>query len=343
MNRTQNPTHAGQAVLAALVLALLPLQAAAEPALSLEFPGPAEVTGTRRDALNSLRLPIGPFAAGTIKTTLAEGTVDQTAWRISLPGLSSLQLMQPLRAQITEAGYAVIYECETEACGGFDFRYGISLLPEPGMHIDLGDFRYLAARLEGPLGPEFVSLIVSRSVENGFVQLSRIGKSAQVLPALTEPDKTPIAQPQGQTEPPPPELAPKAAADTGNDAGDFAARLRSGQSLALEDLVFISGSAALAEADYASLTFLSDWLRANPASKVMLVGHTDASGGLAANIALSKQRAQSVRQRLIAAFGIPASQIASEGVGYLAPRDSNFSADGKQRNRRVEVMLTSTP
>ena len=46
---------------------------------------------------------------------------------------------------------------------------------------------------------------------------------------------------------------------------------------------------------------LADWLAADPARRIALVGHTDASGGLAANIALSKQRAEAVRQALLTA------------------------------------------
>ena len=73
-----------------------------------------------------------------------------------------------------------------------------------------------------------------------------------------------------------------------------------------------------------------------------LVGHTDASGGLDVNIAVSRQRAQSVRQRLIDRYDIPARQVDAQGVGYLSPRASNLTEAGRQKNRRVEVMMTST-
>jgi OOP family OmpA-OmpF porin len=75
---------------------------------------------------------------------------------------------------------------------------------------------------------------------------------------------------------------------------------------------------------------------------VVLVGHTDASGGLAGNTALSRARAASVRDRLMAEYAVPAAQITAEGVGYLAPRATNKTEDGRARNRRVEAILTST-
>ncbi|MFN3845176.1 MAG: OmpA family protein, partial [Paracoccaceae bacterium] len=67
-----------------------------------------------------------------------------------------------------------------------------------------------------------------------------------------------------------------------------------------------------------------------------------ASGGLEGNIALSRKRAEAVRQYLIKEHGIPAKQLEAQGVGYLAPRASNQTDDGREKNRRVEVMVTST-
>ena len=86
-----------------------------------------------------------------------------------------------------------------------------------------------------------------------------------------------------------------------------------------------------------------DWLAANPSRHVTLVGHTDASGALLANVALSRLRAQSVRAALVAKFSTNAAQIDAQGAGYLAPRASNETPEGRTKNRRVEVMLTPTP
>lgn len=91
-----------------------------------------------------------------------------------------------------------------------------------------------------------------------------------------------------------------------------------------------------------TLGALADYLKQNPARQVTLVGHTDAVGSLDANIALSKRRARSVMQYLTQELGVSASQVAAEGVGYLAPRASNLTDAGREANRRVEVTLTST-
>ena len=73
-----------------------------------------------------------------------------------------------------------------------------------------------------------------------------------------------------------------------------------------------------------------------------MVGHTDAVGGLDGNVALSRRRASSVRDRLVGKYGVAGAQVTSDGVGFLSPRATNLTEAGRERNRRVEVILTST-
>lgn len=343
MKPSQKPPEWLPFCIVVFLLVALPACASAAPSLALRFTAPAEVTASRGEAMTSARLPVGPFADGKIATRLAEGVLDEIAWRIAAPDASTLQLLQPLRAQIAAAGFTVIFECETEMCGGFDFRYAVALLPEPDMHVDLSDFRYLAASRDGLGGPEYLSLMVSKSIDDGFVQLTQILQVPASIQPLVDATQLPLDRQSAAEAPALTQPGTSAAAESpGGTTGRFAHDLSLGLSLALEDLVFPSGSSTLAEGDYPSLVGLSEWLRANPSRQVTLVGHTDASGGLAGNIALSKQRAQSVQQRLVSIFDIPSGQIMAEGVGYLAPRDTNLTELGKQRNRRVEVVMTST-
>ena len=296
-------------------------------ALPLVLPEPAEVGGTRAEALGSYAMPIGPFAQGRFPTVVTEGMLDQTAWHVGAPGLTTLQLLAPLRAQLAAAGFTILFECETDACGGFDFRYGLQVLPEPAMHVDLGDFRFLAARRDGAGAAEHVSLLVSRSASRGYVQITRTGPdpgaspTVAALPATLAPDAPPLS----------------AAAQQG--PGPL---LQSQGHAGLEGLAFAPGSATLTGEDFPDLAALAEWLELTPSARVVLVGHTDASGQLASNIALSRERAMSVRRVLIDRFGVPANRVSAEGVGPLSPRASNLTEEGRTRNRRVEVILTST-
>jgi OOP family OmpA-OmpF porin len=123
----------------------------------------------------------------------------------------------------------------------------------------------------------------------------------------------------------------------------LAARLMSEGHVALDDLAFETGAAALAAGDPASLADLAAFLAANPGARVTLVGHTDAEGSLEANIALSRRRAEAVAAVLVGQFGVARGQVAAAGAGWLAPRASNATPEGRARNRRVEAVLTAGP
>ncbi|QYK41634.1 MAG: OmpA family protein [Paracoccaceae bacterium] len=331
------------------ILALACGQAGPAHAIDLAFPGPARITALAQEPAGSVDVPVGPWIAGALPTRAAEGRVERRAWRVETPGLSTLALMAPLRDQIAAAGFTAIYECDTRACGGFDFRYAADLLPEPEMHVDLGDFRYLAAER----GPEMLALIVSRSALAGFVQVTRVRpRGADAAPDTTlllADAGTPRFAPDPGGTPAGPQAAPGAAVSlSGSNApSDMPARvmadLETHGRAVLDDLVFDSGATRLADGDYGSLAALADWLRADPSRHVALVGHTDASGGLDTNIVISRRRADAVRAELIGTHGIPASQVSAEGVGYLSPRASNATDEGRQANRRVEAVITTTP
>ena len=301
---------------------------AGSPALAglvLDMPIAAVVIGGRVETPGSYALPIGPFADNALPMRAIEGALDQRAYRLDGSKQSTLQLMQPLRDQVKAAGYTLLYDCDTAGCGGFDFRYGMDVLPEPQMHVDLGDFRYLAAQKD----TAFVGVLVSRSADQGFVQVVTVtegaaGAGLQGLGAGAAPVAEPVT------------IATEPAPDATGSLGD---RLGQQGSVALDDLVFASGKGGLEDKDYASLSALADWLRTHPDRVVTLVGHTDASGGLAGNVALSKERAASVRAWLITHYGVAGGQVAAQGAGFLAPRASNETPEGRTANRRVEVML----
>ncbi|MDF0600638.1 OmpA family protein [Psychromarinibacter sp. C21-152] len=308
----------------AVAISALALGAAAPAwAETLRFPAAAEQTAHRVVADDSHFLPTGPHVDGSIDGLVAEGRVETTAWVVGDGDLTTMQLMGPLRDQLIDAGFRPVFECETQGCGGFDFRYEIDVLPEPDMHVNLGDFRYFAGKRGD--GAEFVSLVVSRSSNTGFVQITRIG-APEVTTAFTASTKTP---------------APDAPVVPAPD-GPVAALLESEGHATLDDLAFRSGASELGGGNFESLKSLADYLKANPDRRVMLVGHTDAEGPLSANVDLSRRRAAAVMERLIQQYDIPPDQVASDGVGFLAPRASNLTPEGRTENRRVEVILTST-
>lgn len=68
------------------------------------------------------------------------------------------------------------------------------------------------------------------------------------------------------------------------------------------------------------------------------MGHTDNVGEFVSNQLLSEQRAHSVVRELTAKHGIAAARLVAKGVGQLAAVASNSLEEGRQKNRRVEVV-----
>lgn len=89
---------------------------------------------------------------------------------------------------------------------------------------------------------------------------------------------------------------------------------------------------------YGTLKDFAAVLTENPDVKVKIVGHTDSDGDDASNLALSKKRAESVKNTLNKEFGIDLSRMETDGKGETQPAEPNTSAEGKANNRRVEFI-----
>ncbi len=316
----------GSAMLAGAVLAQ-----------SLELPAPAQRTFERVEAHGSYALPIARFSEGRVPTRHLSGAFSLESWRLGGGGGNSNVLMENLAAQLAEAGYEVLFQCADDQCGGFDFRFGIKVVSEPHMRVDLGDFQFLSAHRPSDNaghrpgdnaggGGSYATLLGSRSPGAGFVQIARMGPAGEAAVPLETVASTITAQ----------------SGFAAISDAPLAEQLEQNGYAVLADLVFATGSAELGDRPYESLTKLAAFLATYPERRVALVGHTDAEGSLDGNIALSKRRAASVRRHLIDRYAVAPGQMASEGVGFLAPLTSNLTEEGRAENRRVEVVLTST-
>lgn len=315
---------------AVIAASLAPAPAARAMTVAALLPAAAERADARTEAFATYALPIGPWEDGSMLTRRAEGRVALSAWRMPDPGTGTLGLFSPLRDALAGEGWRILYECETQSCGGFDFRYSTQVLPEPAMHVDLGDFRFLSARRGEAGAEEVLSLLVSRSAGSGLGYVQAI----EVAPAAE-------AGAEIGAEVGPAQSTTSTKSQESGGIADFAASLEQG-SLVLEGLSFASGSTTLESQGGELLQDLAAYLLAHPGRQVALVGHTDVSGNLEANVNLSKRRAEAVRARLIEAYKVDGRRVSALGAGFMAPRAPNLTEEGRALNRRVEVVLTST-
>jgi outer membrane protein OmpA-like peptidoglycan-associated protein len=105
-----------------------------------------------------------------------------------------------------------------------------------------------------------------------------------------------------------------------------------------DGVTFDVGSATLQPAFRATLDKVAQSLIDYPQSLIDVYGHTDSTGSDAFNQRLSEQRANTVMNYLISR-GVPAARLRSQGFGETMPVASNDTADGRSRNRRVEIKI----
>jgi outer membrane protein OmpA-like peptidoglycan-associated protein len=305
-------------------LALSLLLAGPVGAVELTLPANARLTVERNTDPDRYLAPVTVFEDNVVGTVAVDGAIRRGAWRLQVQGLTPLQVIAPLRRQLEAAGFGIALDCAAEQCGGFDFRFATEVLPGPNMYVNIRDYHFVTAlRPAGDAPEEAVTVLASTSANSAYVQVIQAGR-ASAETSVVPGDPVVTAEAPGDDAP-----------------RDFSGKLLAQGHLVLGGLDFGTGSAELGAGPFESLDRVASFLKARPALRVALVGHTDTVGALEVNIALSRQRARSVRQRLIDSYGVAAARLEAEGMGYLAPLASNLDAEGREANRRVEVVLLS--
>lgn len=103
-------------------------------------------------------------------------------------------------------------------------------------------------------------------------------------------------------------------------------------------ILFDVNSDAIRSESAPALEEIGSMLRDHPDLRISIEGHTDSDGEEAFNRELSERRAASVKRLLVDTFGIDAARLETAGHGESVPVAPNDSAEGKQQNRRVELV-----
>jgi len=99
---------------------------------------------------------------------------------------------------------------------------------------------------------------------------------------------------------------------------------------------FASGSAVLSDEAREQVDNIATILRAYPNAKILVAGYTDNTGSEAANVALSRARAEAIGGRLTAK-GVAADRVRTEGYGSQNALADNSAEAGRAQNRRVQL------
>jgi outer membrane protein OmpA-like peptidoglycan-associated protein len=183
-----------------------------------------------------------------------------------------------------------------------------------------------------------------RTREAQLAQQNAVTAQAQAQTARAEAQsaqaQAQFAQTQAQTA----QAAAAAEAERANRLQRELAELQAkptdhGLVVMLQDVLFDVGRASLLPGAQTKLDQLAAALKNHPERRVLVEGYTDSTGSVAANMVLSRARAESVRNALLAR-GIGGDRIEARGNGEARPVATNATQAGRTQNRRVEVVFS---
>ena len=120
--------------------------------------------------------------------------------------------------------------------------------------------------------------------------------------------------------------------------GEVIVMIQRPKQLILHNVHFDSGKSNIRSTSHSELDELVTWLTNKPELTVEISGHTDNVGDDGENLSLSQRRSESIKQYLISK-GINQSRLIPKGYGESQPIASNNTPEGRQMNRRTEILI----
>lgn len=109
--------------------------------------------------------------------------------------------------------------------------------------------------------------------------------------------------------------------------------------MSLNAISFRSGKSTIEPASFPVLAKVNEAIKQFPTASITVEGHTDSEGSDSANLLLSQDRADAVRQYLTSNLGVGVERVSSVGYGESKPIANNETESGRMRNRRIDVVM----
>jgi len=263
----------------------------------------------------------------------AEGKVTRLYY-LNPPGKTTLEIFRNQQQALLAAGFKPRFNCDLKACNDFYFALdtserGKSMAWAQGALVGVKGSNFKGARWGLPMA-------LGDEVHATVGTLTRAGTTLQILVYTAEAENEYTDRAASYIEIVEPKAMPTGQVTV--DAKAIGQGLQAEGKVALYGLFFDTGKTDIKPDSNAQLDQMAALLKAQPALKVFIVGHTDNVGSVEANLKLSLGRAQAVIAALTQR-GIAANRLAPHGNAGFAPIASNAAEDGRAKNRRVEMVL----
>lgn len=259
-----------------------------------------------------------------VKNIPVTGKITRIQYMLSRQA-SAVEVYHNYKQAIEKAGFEILYTAtgpDLSAAGGNYWvgetytvinKSSRELTNRLASTANAAERRYIAARLSDEQGDIFITLLVNPA---------RVKKDVFVITQLD------IIEPK-----------PMQTGLVKVDAETMYKSLRAKGKVAIYGILFEFDKAEIKSESEPVLSEIGKLLQTNATLNLYVVGHTDMKGTLAYNIELSKARANSVVQYLATRHGVAATRLTADGVGPLAPVATNETEEGREKNRRVELVV----
>ncbi|MGH8539237.1 MAG: OmpA family protein [Stenotrophobium sp.] len=204
-----------------------------------------------------------------------------------------------------------------------------------------GDARYIRDRFDGGRNDWRVGLALEVSLGRVLpvehVVIKDVQVPAEVVPMPVPPPAAQAVDSDGDGVPDDRDLCPNTI--RGARVDEHGCVIES-QTVTLRNLEFDFNSAHLRPSASGTLDEAVNFMRSQPNVTAQIAGHTDSIGSAAANLKLSRNRANAVKDYLTS-HGVEASRLKAVGYGKARPVATNKTEAGRQENRRVEFIITA--
>lgn len=249
---------------------------------------------------NEYQLPTAVETRRPAKARTLQGKVTKLYYQ-NPAGRSTLEIYSNYTQALKSAGFREVFTCEDLACGNGALWNSLNGIRVSGT----GDkIRYFSGVREQGGAPTHVAVMVSAGATSLHVIEGRPMETGLVT------------------------VSAEAMAEGIDREGH----------INLYGIYFDTGRSDLKPESTPALEQIAQLLASRPTLKVHVVGHTDNTGALPANMKLSADRATSVIAALTAKHAVAPGRLMAHGVGPVAPVASNSSAEGKAKNRRVDLV-----
>jgi outer membrane protein OmpA-like peptidoglycan-associated protein len=303
----------------------------------------SNLVGQTVKAFDEISLPSGPAEGKTYddkrrysKAEALSGKVTRTI-HLAPQGRSSLEVFVNYRDELAAKGFQPVFECAREACGesfvllkywwqkkesqiqgeGYEQTRNLTL---GAMFDSVVDPRYTLMKKTAVEGDTWVAVLAAQNSGGSFGSYTDLIRNR--VSVLTE-----VVEPRGLER----RMTTVSAAEIGS-------KLSAEGRAVFYNILFDFDKAELKPDSRPQLAEMAAFLKASPQLKVFIIGHTDSKGGLDYNVGLSGKRAAAVAGALTKDHGIAAARLMTRGLGPLAPVATNRTDDGREKNRRVEMV-----